>query len=110
MDEGSKQNLCLPSEMDLEIGGSSSSNGGLFSPSTLQPSPFASRTQSYAQTSIGQHPKEALGPLLPDHLREAFRLYKRDGEAGGTGLEGLSLPLGVKGAGTARLGGRRLFM
>lgn len=50
-----------------------------------------------------------LGPLLPDHLREALRRYKRDGEGGGAGLAGVSLGLGVPGAGAARLGGRRLF-
>lgn len=50
-----------------------------------------------------------LGPLLPDHLREALRRYKRDGEGGGAGLAGVSLGLGVPGAGAARLGGKRLF-
>ena len=49
------------------------------------------------------------GPLLPDHLREALRRYKRDGEGGGAGLAGVSLGLGVPGAGAARLGGKRLF-
>ncbi|KAI9877873.1 MAG: hypothetical protein M1830_002581 [Pleopsidium flavum] len=59
-----------------------------------------------------QHPapvKEPPGPLLPDHLREALRRYKRDGEGGGAGFAGLSLGLGVQGVGSARLGGRRLF-
>lgn len=50
-----------------------------------------------------------LGPLLPDHFREALRRYKRDGESGGTGLAGVSVGLGLQGAGSARLGGRRLF-
>lgn len=50
-----------------------------------------------------------LGPLLPDHLREALRRYKRDGEGGGAGLAGVSLGLGVPGSGAARLGGKRLF-
>ena len=53
-------------------------------------------------------PKD-LGPLLPDHLREALRRYRRDGEAGGTGLTGVSVGLGLQGAGSQRLGGRRLF-
>ena len=110
MNGGAKENLNSPLEMDIETGGLSSFDSGLVSPSTLQPTPFASHTQSNLQISTNQHPEEALGPLLPDHLREAFRRYKRDGEAGGTGLEGLSLPLGVKGSGTAKLGGRRLFM
>lgn len=50
-----------------------------------------------------------LGPLLPDHFREALRRYKRDGEGGGTGMAGVSVGLGVVGTGSARLGGRRLF-
>ena len=50
-----------------------------------------------------------LGPLLPDHFREALRRYRRDGEGGATGLTGLSVGLGVPGSGAARLQGRRLF-
>ncbi|EEA24273.1 hypothetical protein TMatcc_007352 [Talaromyces marneffei ATCC 18224] len=52
------------------------------------------------------------GQLLPDHIREALRRYKRDGEGGGTGMSGLSQPMmGVRGAFTwqAGPGGRRLF-
>lgn len=50
-----------------------------------------------------------LGPLLPDHFREALRRYKRDGEGGGTGMAGVSFGLGVQGTGAARLGGKKLF-
>lgn len=50
-----------------------------------------------------------LGPLLPDHFREALRRYRRDGEATGTGLTGFSVGLGTPGTGSARLQGRRLF-
>ena len=50
-----------------------------------------------------------LGPLLPDHFREALQRYKRDGEGGGVGLAGVSVGLGVPGTGAARLGGKRLF-
>lgn len=50
-----------------------------------------------------------MGPLLPDHFREALRRYKRDGEGGGTGLTGVSVGLGLPGSGSARLGGKRLF-
>jgi len=57
----------------------------------------------------GLGPGSGPGPLLPDHFREALRRYKRDGEGGGTGFAWLSLGLGVKGAGSARGGGRRLF-
>ncbi|EED17982.1 transcription initiation factor TFIID subunit beta, putative [Talaromyces stipitatus ATCC 10500] len=52
------------------------------------------------------------GQLLPDHIREALRRYKRDGEGGGTGMSGLSQPMmGVRGAFSwqAGPGGRRLF-
>lgn len=55
------------------------------------------------------------GGLLPDHLREAVRRYKADGEGGGTGFGGYSFSnLGVKGEAVPRLGmgsggGRRLF-
>lgn len=52
---------------------------------------------------------EDLGPLLPDHFREALRRYKRDGEGGGTGVAGMSLGLGVVGVRVARRGGSRLF-
>ena len=50
-----------------------------------------------------------LGPLLPDHFREALRRYKRDGEGGGVGVAGVSVGFGVPGTGAARLGGGRLF-
>ncbi|MCJ1269678.1 hypothetical protein MMC22_009570 [Lobaria immixta] len=52
-----------------------------------------------------------LGPLLPDHLREAFRRYKRAGEGGGAGVGGVSVGLGVQGNAAARIAtvGRRLF-
>lgn len=52
-----------------------------------------------------------LGPLLPEHLREAFRRYKRAGEGGGAGVGGVSVGLGVKGIAAVRFasGGKRLF-
>lgn len=57
-----------------------------------------------------QKPKQRdLGPLLPDHFREALRRHKRDGEGGGTGLQGVSTGLGLPGSGSIRLGGKRLF-
>lgn len=48
-----------------------------------------------------------LGPLLPDHLREALRRYRNEREGGTVGFTGLSL----EGRETAavRSGGRRLF-
>ena len=63
-----------------------------------------------AAEPMNQHVERTdLGPLLPDHFREALRRYKRDGEGGGVGLAGVSVGLGVPGTGAARLGGRRLF-
>lgn len=52
------------------------------------------------------------GQLLPDHIREAVRRYRRDGEGGGTGMSGLSQPMmGARGTFTCQAGpgGRRLF-
>lgn len=58
-------------------------------------------------------PNPHRGQLLPSHLREALRRYKRDGEGGGVGFSGLSMDnLGVKGSvtwGSGSVGGRRLF-
>ncbi len=59
-------------------------------------------------------PNRHRGGLLPEHVREALRRYRADGEAGGVGFAGLSHHLlGVPGSGTWRvgqgLGGRRLF-
>jgi transcription initiation factor TFIID subunit 11 len=50
---------------------------------------------------------EDRGPLLPDHIREAYRRYKKDREGGCAGLLGLSL-LGREST-AARTGGRKLF-
>lgn len=47
------------------------------------------------------------GPLLPDHLREALRRYKKAQYGGTVGFTGLSL-VGKDNA-AARMGGRRLF-
>lgn len=59
-------------------------------------------------------PNKHKGGLLPDHLREALRRYKADGDGGGFGFDGLSHPLlGVQGAAGWRVGdgasGQRLF-
>lgn len=46
--------------------------------------------------------------LLPDHIREALRRYRRNGEGGGTGMSGLSQPnVGVRGAFTWQIGPTR---
>lgn len=59
-------------------------------------------------------PNPHQGGLLPDHLREALRRYKADGEGGGVGFQGMSHGLlGVPGSLAWRVGdgasGRRLF-
>ncbi|KAI9765293.1 MAG: hypothetical protein M1840_007492 [Geoglossum simile] len=51
--------------------------------------------------------EEMRGPLLPDHLREAVRRYRNDGEGGGAGFRGLSL--GASEAAFAGGRGKRLF-
>jgi transcription initiation factor TFIID subunit 11 len=48
-----------------------------------------------------------LGPLLPDHLREALRRYKKAQYGGTVGFTGLSLE--GKNNAAARMGGRKLF-
>lgn len=50
---------------------------------------------------------EDRGPLTPDHVREAFRRYRKDREGGCAGLLGLSLHGRENTA--SRLGGRKLF-
>ncbi|KAI9850958.1 MAG: hypothetical protein M1838_004743 [Thelocarpon superellum] len=52
-------------------------------------------------------PEKDRGPLLPDHLREALRRYKKHKEGGGAGLQGLSL-VAMNGYPSAT-GGKRLF-
>jgi transcription initiation factor TFIID subunit 11 len=47
------------------------------------------------------------GPLLPDHLREALRRYKRSRSGGSVGFTGISLE-GRDGV-APKMGGRRLF-
>ncbi|KAL4801609.1 hTAFII28-like protein conserved region-domain-containing protein [Aspergillus unguis] len=63
--------------------------------------------------SVKLPPNPHRGQLLPSHLREALRRYKRDGEGGGVGFSGLSLGnLGTRGSVTwsaGGIGGRRLF-
>jgi len=59
-------------------------------------------------------PNPHRGGLLPDHLREAVRRYKADGEGGGVGFQGMSHALlGVQGSGAWRVGdgasGKHLF-
>ena len=78
-------------------------------PSPSHSNQYATTGSSNFDANLNPVAAEDLGPLRPDDLREALRRYKRDGEGGGAGLEGTSLGLGLSGAGSMRLGGRRLF-
>lgn len=70
-------------------------------------------TQSQSPRAFVPPPNPHRGQLLPAHLREALRRYKRDGEGGGVGFSGLSMGnLGVRGSVTwnaGGVGGRRIF-
>jgi transcription initiation factor TFIID subunit 11 len=83
-------------------------------------SPYASTTSTGQQvngisTSAAVPRREFVPPvnphraqLLPDHIREALRRYRRNGEGGGTGMSGLSQPnVGVRGAFTWQIGPTR---
>ena len=70
---------------------------------------LTSAAQSGGEPAKEMEPPKELGPLLPDHFREALRRYKKDGDGGGTGLTGVSVGLGMPGSGSLRLVGKRLF-
>ena len=66
------------------------------------------------KATIAYIPNPHRGGILPDHLREAVRRYKADGEAKSAGDTGSAYSLlGVPGSAAARLslgsGGRRMF-
>ncbi|EEH21843.1 hypothetical protein PABG_04059 [Paracoccidioides brasiliensis Pb03] len=101
---------------------SSTTASDILKSTTTPPSP-STQPQSQPQTQAEPKRKQRLpfkpppnphrGQLLPSHLREALRRYKRDGEGGGVGFGGLSMGgMGVKGSfscGIRGVGGRRLF-
>lgn len=62
------------------------------------------------QSKKKQMMQKDLGPLLPDHFREALRRYKKEREGAGIGFGGTSVGLGVQGTVAAgRWKGRRLL-
>ncbi|KAF2752764.1 hypothetical protein EJ05DRAFT_266319 [Pseudovirgaria hyperparasitica] len=63
--------------------------------------------QQVPQKTIGELCGKEVGPLLPEHLREALRRYKKSQESKGTGFIGLSLE--GRETTAARTGGKRLF-
>ncbi|KAJ9311088.1 hypothetical protein DTO271D3_8677 [Paecilomyces variotii] len=80
------------------------------SQSTIPATPSQEQIRPKREFKLPPNPHR--GQLLPTHLREALRRYKRDCEGGGVGMSGLSLQnLGVRGAFTWSVGsgGRRLF-
>lgn len=75
------------------------------------PSFMSSKTESVPPFKLPPNPHRA--QLLPAHIREALRRYKRDCEGANVGFSGLSTNgLGVKGSftwNTRGVGGRRIF-
>ncbi|PYI32871.1 histone-fold-containing protein [Aspergillus indologenus CBS 114.80] len=75
--------------------------------------PLLTTTSAKNEMTAKLPPNPHRGQLLPAHLREALRRYKRDGEGGGVGFSGLSMGnLGVRGSVTwaaGSVGGRRIF-
>ncbi|PYH78546.1 histone-fold-containing protein [Aspergillus uvarum CBS 121591] len=75
--------------------------------------PLLTTTSAKNEIKAKLPPNPHRGQLLPAHLREALRRYKRDGEGGGVGFSGLSMGnLGVRGSVTwaaGSVGGRRIF-
>jgi transcription initiation factor TFIID subunit 11 len=83
--------------------------------STDQQSRLVARDIERLKREIKEYiPNPHRGGLLPDHLREALRRYKADGEGGGVGFSGMSHALlGIHGSVPWRVGegssGRRLL-
>ncbi|KAL1991952.1 hypothetical protein VTN49DRAFT_5260 [Thermomyces lanuginosus] len=125
--EASEEAAPSPSAGAPQSAGAGASGVGVNLPPGFSPAPESATHRSpYAMTPTNENkpsndepepefkppPNPHRGQLLPDHLREALRRYKRDCEGGGVGMSGLSLQtLGVRGAFTWGIGtgGRRLF-
>jgi len=72
----------------------------------------SSQTLDASQQSANENdlPKDGYrGPLLPDHIREAYRRYRKSGTGSAAGISGASVGLGVPGAGVARIREKRMF-
>ena len=99
-------------EKGEEEGGKGRGGGGEEEADMNGNSPVASGT-CQRQREFKPPPNPHRGQLLPSHIREALRRYKRDSEGGGVGFSGMSMEnLGVRGAFTwnsGSVGGRRLF-
>ncbi|KAJ9196536.1 hypothetical protein DTO164E3_3403 [Paecilomyces variotii] len=107
----------VPSSVPHHIPPPSVPSNGQYNPasaplsqSTIPATPSQEQIRPKREFKLPPNPHR--GQLLPTHLREALRRYKRDCEGGGVGMSGLSLQnLGVRGAFTWSVGsgGRRLF-
>jgi hypothetical protein len=84
------------------VKGDNLSNGGSGSNTRPATAEGAKRTDREKKT-------RPLGPLEPDHIREALRRYRKDGEGGGAGVEGRTVGMGLAGSVASRMGGKRLF-
>ncbi|GAD96869.1 transcription initiation factor TFIID subunit beta [Paecilomyces variotii No. 5] len=107
----------LPSSVPPHVPSPSAPPNGQYNPSSAPSSQGTApatpnQEQIRPKREFKLPPNPHRGQLLPTHLREALRRYKRDCEGGGVGMSGLSLQnLGVSGAFTWSVGsgGRRLF-
>lgn len=74
---------------------------------------FQSQPEGRPRREFRPGPNPHRGQLLPAHLREAARRYRRDCEGGNVGFAGLSMGnLGVRGSfvwNNGSVGGRRIF-
>ena len=104
----------LPAGIHPIIDNPSSSNiprasGGSNSASSQQ----QQQAVNHGQLTLSESPKEGslqnhdLGPLLPAHIREALRRYRRDCEGGLAGLRCLSRGIGLRYP--CATGGKKLF-
>ena len=98
---------------DEEDNGSGPPKSTSTSPATLVREQTSAAVTTMPRPDFKPPPNPHRGQLLPSHLREALRRYKRDAEGRGVGFSGLSMGnLGIRGAFTwnsGSVGGKRLF-